>query len=133
MPLTHFQYASGPDRFAASEAACHAPGNSPTGGCDMQFKPIDRFRGTRTGLRVVLFLCLLVSAYGAAAPVITASAIVGGGGRSVSPGQCFTLDATVGQATAGSSMGGSFILDAGFLAGNGDHDSIFNHGFEECT
>jgi hypothetical protein len=99
----------------------------------MQCKSINRFRRTRARAQLALSLLLAISAHGAAAPVITASALVGGGGRSVSPGQCFTLDATVGQPTAGSSMGGSFILDAGFLPGNGDQESIFHHGFEACT
>jgi hypothetical protein len=86
-----------------------------------------------TRVRIVLFLALAMSASAAAAPVIVASVVVGGGGRNFSTGGCFRLDATVGQAAAGSSIGGTFILDAGFLPGNGDQDSIFRHGFEVCT
>jgi hypothetical protein len=99
----------------------------------MPCKSIDVFCGTRARVQLTLSLLLAISAHGAAAPVITASIVAGGGGRSVSTGQCFTLDATVGEPTAGSSMGGSFILDAGFLPGNGEQESIFHYGFEACT
>jgi len=99
----------------------------------MQFGSVDHLHAAVMRLRIALLSTLAISASGVAAPVITASTIVGGGGRSLSPGQCFRLDATLGQPTAGSSMGGNFILDAGFLPGNGDRDSIFHHGFEECT
>jgi len=99
----------------------------------MQCKSIDVFCGPRARFQLALSLLLAISAHGAAAPVITASTIAGGGGRSVSAGQCFALDATAGEPAAGSSMGGSFILDAGFLPGNGDRESIFHYGFEACT
>jgi len=29
--------------------------------------------------------------------------------------------------------GGAFIVQTGFLIGRGDLDSIFHHGFEECS
>jgi hypothetical protein len=88
---------------------------------------------SRKCARLALSLALAVAVGKAAAQIVTASVIASGGGTSASQGGCFRLDATLGQPTAGASAGGTFILDAGFLPGNGDQDSIFNQGFEECS
>ena len=101
----------------------------------MRWNHVGTPRAARRGARLALALALAVAvAVGkAAAQIVTASVIASGGGTSASPGQCFKLNATLGQPTAGTSAGGTFILDGGFLPGNSDQDSIFNQGFEECS
>jgi hypothetical protein len=78
-------------------------------------------------------LVLLGLAMHASSQTMEGSVIAGGGGRSASSGNCFRLDATIGQPLAGVASGGSFTLVSGFLPGRGDTDSIFHHGFEVCS
>lgn len=86
-------------------------------------------------LRSVLILALAsASVAGAqASTVLTAGVIAGGGGTAQSPGKCLRLDSTVGQPLTGLSSGGAFSVQAGFLPGNGNSESIFHSGFEVCT
>jgi len=85
--------------------------------------------------RVVLAgVCLLGTIGAFAATQITSSLISNGGNTANSPGGCFKMIASVGQAAVGSpATGGTFSLRGGFLAGNGDLESIFHQSFEVCT
>ena len=85
----------------------------------------------RVGLASV---CLLGTIGAYAATQITSSLVSNGGNTASSPGGCYKMIASVGQAAVGTpATGGTFSLRGGFLAGNGDLDSIFHQSFEVCT
>jgi hypothetical protein len=90
-----------------------------------------RFR--RPTLVVGAALALAATA-NAAEFAIEASVIAAGGGHSSSAGGCLAVDASFGQATVGLSEGGSFSMRSGFwpAVGDGQTDSLFNNGFQEC-
>ncbi|HEX6833240.1 MAG TPA: hypothetical protein VF132_06880 [Rudaea sp.] len=78
-------------------------------------------------------LCL---AFAANADVdLTSSVITAGSTTAKSPGGCFRLVSTIGQGagSGAAASGGIYTLQAGFLAGRGDTDTIFHHGFEVCS
>ncbi len=81
----------------------------------------------------VLTLAMLGVAMQAGSQTLEGSVIAGGGGRSASIGKCLRLDTIIAQPLAGVSSGGIFTLASGFLAGRGDNESIFHHGFEVCS
>ena len=91
------------------------------------------FRSLKHRALVLAGMSLAVAVGHAAAPTIISAAITSGGGTSASPGDCYELDATLSQPTAGTSSGGSFILDSGFLPGRSDQEPIFHSGFEVCS
>jgi hypothetical protein len=79
-------------------------------------------------------VCLLGTIGAFAATEITSSVIANGGNTANSPGGCYKLIASIGQAAVGNpASGGTYSLQGGFLAGNGDLDSIFHQSFEVCT
>ena len=58
--------------------------------------------------------------------------VIAGGGVTRASSACFDLDGTVAEPVAGSAQGGSFTLDAGFLAMPVATDSLFRNSFEVC-
>jgi hypothetical protein len=90
--------------------------------------------------RVVRSLCagiatiVLVTLPALAQFQINGAVIVGGGGRSESPGHCLRLEATIAEPSAGTSSGGTFALTAGHAAqfDPGTRDILFDSGFEAC-
>jgi len=85
--------------------------------------------------RVALAGACLLGAVGAfAATELTSSLISAGGNTANSPGGCYKMISSIGQAAVGSqATGGTYSLEGGFLAGNGDLDSVFHQSFEVCT
>ena len=78
--------------------------------------------------------CLFGAIGAFAATDLIGSVIVSGGNTVSSPGACYTLTASVGQAAAGTlASGGAYSLQGGFLAGHGDKEPIFHQGFEGCS
>jgi hypothetical protein len=89
------------------------------------------------GLRPVavsLAILLITSLPASAQLAMSAFAIAGGGGRSSSAGHCLRIEATLGQALAGTASAGAFTITSGYWAGidSRSRDSLFNTGFEEC-
>lgn len=58
--------------------------------------------------------------------------VIAGGGVTHASSACFDLAGTVAEPVAGSAQGGSFRLDAGFLAVPATTDSLFRNSFEVC-
>jgi hypothetical protein len=58
--------------------------------------------------------------------------VIAGGGVTRASSACFDLAGTVAEPVAGSAQGGSFRLDAGFLALPVATDSLFRTSFEVC-
>lgn len=92
-----------------------------------------RARGIR-GLCAAITTGILVALPALAQFQIDGVVLPGGGGHSESVGHCFRLDATLGEASAGTSSGGSFVLTAGHAArfDPGTRDVLFDTGFEVC-
>ena len=84
----------------------------------------------RRSFLVAFIVCASLSA---SAQTITAFRIGGSGNVSTSQGNCSRAISSIGQPGTQMGTGGAFIVQTGFLIGRGDLDSIFHHGFEECS
>ena len=99
-----------------------------------------RFR--RRGLQIVLLLLGSLSTLPAATAQLVESPVgevykltrqvIAGGGSTDARSACFDLDATMGQAVAGTVQGGGYTLTSGFFADRAHGESLFRSGFESC-
>lgn len=90
----------------------------------------------------VVTLCAAAAAYAqgdrsAPAPApdgvsLVTQHVIAGGGVTHARSACFDLAGTVAEPVAGRAQGGSFSLDAGFLAMPVATDSLFRNSFEVC-
>ena len=83
-------------------------------------------------------LCLLLGGVVlpsfAGAPFVLSSYVIGNGSQARAGNACSRLIATLGEPVAGVTSGGSFVLEAGFLATTQDaRDTLFFDGFEGCV
>jgi hypothetical protein len=104
---------------------------------DKIHRPATSLPAHAPGLRsvAVSLAILLITALPASAQIaMSGSVLAGGGGRSASPGNCLRIDATLGQALAGTLSGGVFAITGGYWAkvDGRSRDSLFNTGFEGC-
>ncbi|MGA8278224.1 MAG: hypothetical protein WB784_08525 [Rhodanobacteraceae bacterium] len=99
--------------------------------------PIPRYR-ERSAKPDLLVTLAVVLAFGLffgpanAQMAIDAHVIAAGGGSSASPAGCLHLEATIGEPVTGNPSAAGWVLDAGYWAGAGKRNSLFNSGFEEC-
>ena len=84
----------------------------------------------RRSFFVAFVVCASLSA---SAQTITAFRVDGSGNVSTSQGSCYRAISSIGQPGTQTGTGGAFTVRTGFLIGRGDMDSIFHHGFEECS
>lgn len=102
--------------------------------------PAPRRRALRAATVVAICAATGASAQGdppatertAAGVELVTQHVIAGGGVTRASSACFDLAGTVAEPVAGSAQGGSFRLDAGFLALPVATDSLFRNSFEVC-